>query len=257
MTGEAIVEDPRPGKSDIFYTFSGRHAQPGTWAVFELDMRSISPTSPAIIRKIASVPHARWLNGGTFLPDTSKLLMAESALGQLVCCDVDTGIISIWCEDPLLGKFTDRPPYPAANGVQYFRKRIFITNSDRATLLCVGVAEGGGYVPDSLTVLAEGLEGDDLAFDVEGAAYVATNPRQTVLKLKGVGDGVREVERLIVLGGTEMVETAGPTAVAFGRGKGKRRAMYVVTTGGLIRPVGDGPGVARVLRVDVGVEGEV
>ena len=260
MTGEAIIEDPRPGKSDIFYTFSGQHGRPGTWAVYALDMRSFSPSydSPQTpVCKIAAVPHAVWLNGGTFLPGTSKLLMAESALGQLVRCDVDTGAISIWLDDPLLGKMTDRPPYPAANGVQYFRGRVFVTNSDRGLLLCAKVGEDGEYVPDSLAVLAEGLLGDDLAFDSEGAAYIATNPHQTVLKLAAVGEGASESERLIILGNKEQAETAGPTAVAFGRTERDSTALYVVTTGGLIVPVGDGPGPARVLRVDIGVSREI
>ena len=259
MTGEAIIEDLRPEKSDIFYTFSGQHGRPGTWAVYALDMRSFSSSTSLETppRKIAAVPHAVWLNGGTFLPGTSKLLMAESALGQLVCCDVDTGAVSIWLDDPLLGKMTDRPPYPAANGVQYFRGRVFVTNSDRGLLLCATVGEAGEYVPDSLTAPAEGLLGDDLAFDSDGAAYVATNPHQTVLKLAGVGSGASESERLIVLGSKEQAATAGPTAVAFGRTERDSKALYVVTTGGLIVPVGDGPGPARVLRVDVGVRGEI
>lgn len=263
MTGEAIVEDLRPGKSDIFYTFSGQHGRPGTWAVYVLDMRSFSSASSSLtstetpLRKIVAIPHAVWLNGGTFLPGTSKLLMAESALGQLICCDVDTGTISIWLDNPLLGKMTDRPPYPAANGVQYFRGRVFVTNSDRGLLLCASVGTDGEYIPNSLAVLAEELVGDDLAFDNEGAAYVATNPHQTVLKLAGVGGGASESERLIVLGNKEQAETAGPTAVAFGRTKRDSKALYVVTTGGLIVPLGDGPGPARVLRADVGVNGDI
>ena len=183
--------------------------------------------------------------------------MAESALGQLVCCDVDTGTVNVWLDDPLLGKMTDRPPYPAANGVQYFRGRVFVTNSDRGLLLCAKVGEDGEYVPDSLAVLAEGLLGDDLAFDSEGAAYIATNPHQTVLKLAAVGEGASESERLIILGNKEQAETAGPTAVAFGRTERDSTALYVVTTGGLIVPVGDGPGPARVLRVDIGVSREI
>lgn len=183
--------------------------------------------------------------------------MAESTPGQLVCCDVDTGIVSIWLDHPLLGKLTDRPPYPAANGLQYFHGRVFVTNSDGGLLVCAGVGKDGAYIPASLSVLVEGLEGDDLAFDVDGAAYVATNPSQTVIKIEGVGKGVKETERQVVVGSRELAETSGPTAVAFGKVKEDRTGTYVVTTGGLIQPVGDGPGLARVLRVDIGVKGEL
>ena len=34
------------------------------------------------------------------------------------------------------------------------------------------------------------------------------------------------------------------------------KSIYVVTTGGLIAAVGDGPGPARVFRVDVGIKGD-
>lgn len=44
--------------------------------------------------------------------------------------------------------------------------------------------------PNVLSVLAAGLEGDDMAFDVKGPAYVAINPRQTVAKLVSVGDAI-------------------------------------------------------------------
>lgn len=255
MTGEALVEDLRT--RDVFYTFSGRHGKSGTWAVYRLDMRNFEETSSAKVTKIAEVSHAVWLNGATFIPGSSKLVMAESTLGQLVCCDVDTGVVSIWLENPLLGKVTDRPPWPAANGVQYFRDHVFVINSDRAVLLSAQVKkESGEYVQNRLKVLVENLAGDDLAFDVEGAAYIATNPNQTVLKFPGVGNGSLESERLVVAGSRSQAETAGPTAVAFGRTNKDRQVLYVVTTGGLIAPVGDGPGPGRVFKVDVGVRGE-
>lgn len=255
MTGEAIVEDTR--EPDVFYTFSGRHGKTGTWAVYKLDMREFSGKSRVVVTKISEVSHAVWLNGATFIPGTSKLLIAESALGQLVCCDVDTGAVSIWLEDPLIGKVTDRPEWPAANGVQYFRDHIFVISSDRALVLNAKVdKKSGEYVQNSLKVSAENLAGDDLAFDIEGAGYIATHPNQTVLKLPGVGKGSQESERLIIAGSRTQAETAGPTAVAFGRTKKDDHFLYIVTTGGLVLPIGDGPGPARVLKVDIGVRGE-
>jgi hypothetical protein len=59
----------------------------------------------------------------------------------------------------------------------------------------------------------------DLAFDEGGNVHVATNPVQTVVRLLGAGLGGREekgkLEVETALGGTDLEETAGPTAAAF------------------------------------------
>lgn len=97
---------------------------------------------------------------------------------------------------------------------------------------------------------------------------LATNPYQSVVKLPGIGlkaDGIdfgverkdgAEIgsdARMRILGGLDVVETAGPTAVTFERMERDRSCNYVTTTGGLVSPVGEWPGIARVVRGDVGV----
>jgi hypothetical protein len=132
-----------------------------------------------------------------------------------------------------------------------------MTSSDRGLVLRVAVDKNTGRcVEGSLEVVAEGFTGDDLAFDVRGSMYVATNPAQTVMKLDGIGlfkenagDKKEELERTTILGGEEKEETAGPTAVAFGRGEEDREALYVVTTGGIINPVNGKVELARVVRL--------
>lgn len=258
MVAEAIVEDFR--NKDHFYTFSGKHGKTGSWAIFKIDMSLFEQRGTASVDKIADIPRARWLNGATFIPGTSKVVVADSLQGQLISCDLDTGDVTNWLEHSLLAKFTDRLPWPGVNGVQRCRGHIFVTSSDRALLLRTQLSESTGkYIQDSLTIMAEGVARDDLAFDEEGSAYVATNPQQTVLKFPGVGfkDAKMSTERFIVAGGWKAAETAGPIAVAFGRTESDNKVVYVVTTGGLINPIGAAPGPARVFRVDVGVKGEI
>ena len=97
------------------------------------------------------------------------------------------GEVETWLEDPVLGKVTDRPPWPGANGVQYHRGHIFVTSSDRAILVHAQVEETGIYVGGSLTVMAQGIAGDDLAFDEKENAYVTTNPQQTISRFRRIG----------------------------------------------------------------------
>lgn len=169
---EAKVEDHTT--PDIFYTFSGIHGKPNTWAVYRLDLRNFDPSSatPSITaNKIANIPEAHWLNGAIMLPNTSTLLIAESLQGKLISCSIRTGKVETWLENDLFGKSTDRPKWPGINGVQYFNVSVYATWSDRNLLLRATVDPvTGTYIADSLVVLAENLSGDDLAFDEEGSA---------------------------------------------------------------------------------------
>jgi hypothetical protein len=92
--------------------------------------------------------------------------------------------------------------------------------------------------------------------DPEGTvAYVATSPKNSLVRIRVAGDGERGFET--VAGGKEDRVCAGPTACACGRGGrggGEGRGLMAVTNGGLIEPVGGVVGVARVLRVEVGGE---
>lgn len=256
---EAIIEHPEI--ADIFYAASGLHGTIGTWAVYRLDLRGFDPSHGAAttkVEKLADIPEVGWLNGATMIPQTSTLLMAESQQGKIYAFDLHTETISIWLQDEKIGKVTTRPQWPALNGLQYFRGQIFGTVSDRGTLVRMQVDEDGELKKGSLEVVAKQLTGDDLAFDCEGNAYVATNPAQTVLKFVGIGVEPQNEKRMRILGGLDQKETQGPTALAFGRVDSDRDCIYVTTCGGFVNPIGeDGPGEAVIVKVCVGVRGEV
>ncbi|KAI9650427.1 hypothetical protein NHQ30_000441 [Ciborinia camelliae] len=255
---EAIVQ--HPDMADIFYTFSGLHGKAGTWSIYRLDLRNFDPSRESVtigVKKLADISEAAWLNGATMIPQTSTLLMAESSQGKIFAFNLDTGNISTWLQDERLGKATTAAEIPALNGLQYFRGQVFATVSDRGTLVRMQVDEDGKYRNDGLDVVVKQLLGDDMAFDCEGNAYVATNPEQTVLKFVGIGIAPRKEERIRILGGLNQKETAGPTALAFGRGENDTDCIYVITNGGLVKSIGeDGPGEAVIARVRVGVRGE-
>jgi len=189
------------------------------------------------------------------LPSHNTLLIAESFQGQIIACHIPTQKVSTWLQHELLSKVTTRPPWPGVNGIQFFRGKIYCTNSDRGYVVRLDVDEHGEYRERSAKVLVEDLCGDDLAFDQEGNAYIATNPQQTVMKIARLGMEVGEREdlgRVTILGGPEVAESAGPTAVAFGRGE-ERKMLYIVTNGGMVNAVGGKVVEAKVVRVDVGI----
>ncbi|KAH0828391.1 hypothetical protein FOPE_01585 [Fonsecaea pedrosoi] len=231
---EAIVESPVT--PDLFYLFSGVHGKNGTWWVYELDMRSFLPyASPAKtsatrevatrvkVKRLAPVPAATWLNGGTAVPHHSGplILMAESYQGRLYSYNIVRGNVDIWLEHALLGKMTTRPPWPGVNGVKYHHDGrdswIYFTNSDRAILGRVKVDHQGvtpvaarnSEAQIDIEILASGCGGDDLCIDGEGNIYVATNPMNTVLKFPLLattpsaasgGKANAQTERQVILG---------------------------------------------------------
>lgn len=242
-----IVEDAN--QPDTFYVSTGEANKQGSWSIWRL---SFAPELS--IEHFVDVPSALWLNGSTLIPATSTLLLADSLQGRIYGVDVTSKKVSIWLAHTLLEKVTTRPPWPGVNGLDIFKGELYATCSDRGLLLKGGISEASGeYVEGSLEVLQEDVCGDDFAFDREGNLYMTTNPYQTVLKFPEGGRG----ERVRVGGAIDDEELTGATALAFGR-SGDRESVYVTTTGGLVAPTKgkDGPGVARVVRLDVGVVGD-
>jgi sugar lactone lactonase YvrE len=243
-----VVEDPN--HPDMFYVSTGEANKQGSWSIWKL---SYSPEP--LVEHFVDVPEALWLNGSTFVAGSSTLLLADSLQGRIYGVHVPTKRVEIWLEHTLLTKMTTRPPWPGVNGLDIFKGRLYATNSDRGLLLKAGInSSSGEYVEKSLVVLQEDVCGDDFAFDAEGNLYMTTNPNQTVLKFPDAGRG----ERVRVGGAVDDEELTGATALAFGRLDEDRESVYVTTTGGLVNPTRgkEGPGMARVVRLDVGVAGD-
>lgn len=223
IAAEAIIESPLEAEADVFYIFAGIHGKRGTWYVYSLDLRDWDPvassSSPPIVRRLAAIPTATWLNGGTAVPHPASplILMAESYQGRLYAYDLSTYTVDTWLDHAYLGKMTSRPPWPGVNGVQYHRGWVYFTNSDRGVLGRVRVdmqkgipaykvtdgdrlgsgrdqdQDGAGNGELDIELVATGCCGDDLALDDEGNCYVATNPMNTVLKVSAAATSTTAV----------------------------------------------------------------
>jgi hypothetical protein len=100
-----------------------------------------------------------------------------------------------------------------------------------------------------MEVVAEKLRADDFAFGESGAAYIATHPAHTILRLHP--DGRRET----IAGPHE--GAVGSTACAFGRRAEDRKSLYVTTTGGLRYPYRGEIQDAKLLRLNVEEPGQL
>jgi sugar lactone lactonase YvrE len=195
-------------------------------------------------REWLQIPDALFLNGCAVLPGLQTLLVAESLTGRVLAVDQRVPEWSVWLEDGFL-----RPEHeqmPGANGIKAHRGWVWVSVTDRDTLLRVPVGpDGRAGQPE---MVAEGLRADDFAFGESGAMYITTHVAQSVLRLDA--DGTRTT----IAGPAE--GAVGSTACAFGRTPEDRQALYVTTNGGLSLPYEGKLQDAKLLRLEVGERGQ-
>ncbi len=131
------------------------------------------------------------------------------------------------------------------NGVRSFGGTYF-TSTERALILRVPVTPGGDA--GVVEALAARFVGDDFALDVDGHLYVATHVHNQVQRLSTKGERLRARE-------ARRRECTDPSPAAFGRAEADRRSLYVTTTGGIIGPIDGQVREAKLVRLDIGVEG--
>jgi sugar lactone lactonase YvrE len=185
------------------------------------------------------IPDAVFLNGATLHPDGRHILVAESVTGRILSVDSVSPGVTTWLQDERLKPTTEG--IPGANGVKIFggTVHVSVTGSDSLYRAPLGADGACGQ----LEVWATRLRADDFAFDAHGAAYIATHPAHSVLKL--APDGTRTT-----LAGPDE-GAVGATATAFDRAPGDTHALYVTTTGGLWSPYQGQVQPAKLLRLDL------
>ncbi|XGV97686.1 MAG: SMP-30/gluconolactonase/LRE family protein [Leptolyngbya sp. BL-A-14] len=88
---------------------------------------------------------------------------------------------------------------------------------------------------------------DDFAFDKAGNLYGTTHVFNSVVRISPAGSVTTIAQAAQGMVGT--------TAVAFGKTEGNRTHLYVTTNGGMSFPPPTGVESAKVVRLDVGIEG--
>ncbi len=188
-----------------------------------------------------TVTDALFLNGLTPFTTTS-LLAADSLLGRIYRLDLDTQTATVWFEDELLRKITTFPFMPGANGLKIHKGYAYVTNTDRALFVRIPIQADGSAGP--IEIVAEHLRGDDFAFDSAGNAYITTHIENTLERL--APDGTRTA-----LAGPEQGMPGSTSIVFIGDG-----AACVTTTGGILAPFDRVLQPAKLLRLELGVEGQ-
>ncbi|KAL7818345.1 hypothetical protein V8C26DRAFT_397392 [Trichoderma gracile] len=228
------------------YSFTSGLSSAGTWVVWSVDLRGagISSkhgqaelTSPPLIKKIAHVEPAQFLNGISVLSEKDQTLLVG---------DVNGGVI--WSLDTKNGQYevvinnTYTQLYPSgpfsASGVDGLHVRdgsVYFTNIGNGTFNKMPIhSDGTPAGPVTTIAHSPGLfhEYDDFTFDCDGNAFLVTGGANTIEMISA--DGKRQV---VIAGDVNSTAIAEPTSCAFGRGLHDKNILYVVTAGGMVTPV--------------------
>ena len=196
---------------------------------------SLSATGDVL--SILPVPQAGFLNGMVVSPVDEKILIADSAMAQILVYDPAVGSVDTWYADPLLAPQTEPFFLPGANGLKLEDGALLVSSSANRTIYRLGVGEDGTAQGPLTPVIADLPGADDFIVLQEGG-YVASTHADRVVKISK--DGTLETL-------TDDARIKGNTSVAL-RGEGEERTLIILGTGGLSEGLSQ-PGVVLALRL--------
>ena len=169
--GEAISGNVRGHDGSIYYNMiSADPARSGIWRI---------PPGGAPER-IAATPGA-FLNGLTIDPVTQTLYSCDSQTGTIWSVPASGGTATQWLTSPTLAPAQSGPGHIGANGVEFHQGAVWVSNTDKGTLLRIPVTPAGA--PGPVQVAASGLPSiDDFKFlsARSGIVFAALNGQDEV-----------------------------------------------------------------------------
>ena len=196
------------------------------------------------VEVLATLPDAVFLNGVTRLTD-SLYLIADSYRGVIWQLNLPEKTVQIWLEHPHLARSGTDKEFPGVNGLKIFDGVLYASNTEKAQLVKIPLQ--ANEQPGEPEVFLTQVNLDDFAFDRHGDLYGTTHVFNSVVKIAQDGSMT-----IIAEAAQGMV---GTTALAFGRSPSHQTQLYVITNGGMSFPPASGIEPAKVVRLDVGVEG--
>jgi sugar lactone lactonase YvrE len=182
---------------------------------------------------------------GLAFDQRGNLYVTDSGLGAIWRIPPG-GAAELWLQHELLEPNGSLGIFVGANGVGYFHGALFVTNTEKYTLLVVDIQkEGTPGEPEVVAGFDLGAP-DGLALGVDGDVFVALISASTIVDVDATGQ-------------VDVIAAGDPldweSALAFGTGRGDRKSLFAVnfSIGEQFGELGgSGPGV---VRVDVGVPG--
>lgn len=214
---------------------SGATSQ-GTSAIFKITQSGVET--------LVTIADAIFLNGMTHLMG-DRYLIADSYLGAIWEFNATQKSAKVWLEHDLLDRRSLENPIPAVNGLKIFQGVLYASNTQYQHIVRIPISSDGN--PGTTEIFVQNANIDDFAFDVQGNLYGTTHIYNSVVRITpdGTMATIAEAEQGMM----------GSTALAFGRTERDRTAIYVTTNGGMSLPPKTGIQPAKVVRLEIGVEG--
>jgi len=155
----------------------------------------------------------------------NKYLITDSFAGCIWLYDAADNSISTWLKSQLLERSSEKSQYPAANGLKIYKDQLYISNTEKQTLVKLPLQ---GEKPGTPELYLDKVNIDDFTFDEAGNIYAATNVYNYVIKI------TPEKKITIVAGLQEGV--AGCTAIVSATNPSGDPVLYISTNGGMAIP---------------------
>lgn len=196
------------------------------------------------VETLATIADAIFLNGMTHLID-DRYLIADSYLGAIWEFNATQNSTKIWLEHELLDRRSLENPIPAVNGLKIFQRTLYASNTQHQTLVQIPLGSDSNAGTPEIAI--KNVNIDDFAFDIHGNLYGTTHIYNSVVRIApdGTVTTIAEADQGVT----------GSTSLAFGRTERDRTSIYVITNGGMSLPPSTGVEPAKVIRLEVGVEG--
>ncbi|KAJ5881450.1 uncharacterized protein N7529_000122 [Penicillium soppii] len=222
---------------------------PGSYSIWRVDFSraSFNKNHTPAVSKLVDIPYSG--NGMTLLRTSPPtVLIADSTSGAIFRVDLSTGHSDIVISDSAtMTAPTNSSNHLGIDGLRYHAKdgHLYYSTPERGLFCRVPISGLTGEATGPISVIATGVSGDDFAIGIGGIAYVTQNPANTVVRVRPDG-AVR-----VIAGALNSTLVAGATSAIFGRTLFDADKLYVVTNGGLAKPV-DGNIVTggKVVRID-------
>ena len=199
------------------------------------------------VKPLVTLPDAMFLNGMTYLT-SNRYLIADSFKGAIWEVSIAEKTAHVWLQHERLSRSeADFPPFPAANGLKIYGNTLYVSNTQRQQLIRIRLSHD--FTPGTPELFLTNVNLDDFAFDTQGNLYAATHVYNSVVRIAPDG-------QITTIAKADQGMT-GNTALAFGRTSGDQTSVYVTTNGGMSLPPETGVETAKVVRLEVGIEGVV
>jgi sugar lactone lactonase YvrE len=202
----------------------------GKAAIFKIDAK-------LAVDKVLNIEGGMFPNGIIRLQG-DKYLVADSYAGCIWQYDASSNKATVWLKDQMLERSSAKSEYPAANGLKVYKGNLYVSNTEKQTLIKIPLSE---LTPGTPSLFLDRVNIDDFAFDRFGNIYAATNVYNSVIKIT--------LEKQITIVADLSSGVAGSTAVVFAKNKAGERVLYVATSGGMAVPPPTGVEEGRIIEL--------